>query len=557
MSELSAILERESQSVDLLPGGFERLLRRRDRKERNRRIANAVVALVLAVVAIGAAIRVLGSAERQLPANRIDRTNVSHLNVAWSGSMEGVPASIEFRSFKLVSPLRPTVAEGHVYVGTTAGKLYAFSASCGGATCRPDWVADLGSPIMDPPSVSGGIVYVASRGGELFAFPSDCGSGGAVCRPLWTADTQRRIDTPVVWGGMVYGLDPVHATLYAFPASCGSGGAICHPLWRQDVGVGRGKGKAGNTQAPTIVDGVLYIAGESSLKDDEQVDRLYAFDARTGDPLWIGVQGGPTGVTSPFDYTPIVADGKVFVVFGNTLHAFPVGCASGGAECPPAWTYTTHDLVMGNPYVSNGVVLVKSWVPSAHIQAFATDCGTGGATCDPIWRAEDNAVDYGLVAGDGYVFDSGVGNGITYAFPLRCANPCQPAWRTEKLGPINNDGVSVSNGVVYVGTQGGRVLAYPTRCRTDGRVCDPLWSYEGPPGGEFPATGSFSPPAIVGGKVFTVTADGKLYAFALPGGGTGPSGSRGGDLVSYVTLAAVVGLVVVFAVRRRGRSRRI
>ena len=53
MAELSTILERESQSVDLLPGGFERLLRRRDRNERNRRIAAGVIALLLALVARG------------------------------------------------------------------------------------------------------------------------------------------------------------------------------------------------------------------------------------------------------------------------------------------------------------------------------------------------------------------------------------------------------------------------------------------------------------------------------------------------------------------------
>ena len=53
MSELAGILERETETVDLQPGGFDRLLHRRDRKERRRRIATAVVATILAIAALG------------------------------------------------------------------------------------------------------------------------------------------------------------------------------------------------------------------------------------------------------------------------------------------------------------------------------------------------------------------------------------------------------------------------------------------------------------------------------------------------------------------------
>jgi Tol biopolymer transport system component len=56
MNSVAEILERESTTVDLEPGHFERMLRRRDRKHRNQRIrAGAVAILVLVVTVLGLA----------------------------------------------------------------------------------------------------------------------------------------------------------------------------------------------------------------------------------------------------------------------------------------------------------------------------------------------------------------------------------------------------------------------------------------------------------------------------------------------------------------------
>src|SRR3990172_8873187 len=61
MSNVAELLERESRTVDLDPGDFERLTRRRDRKHRNQRVAAGV--LGIAVFALGAIgfVRLLGS----------------------------------------------------------------------------------------------------------------------------------------------------------------------------------------------------------------------------------------------------------------------------------------------------------------------------------------------------------------------------------------------------------------------------------------------------------------------------------------------------------------
>ena len=61
MSNVAELLERESRTVDLEPGDFERLTRRRDRKQRNRRVAAGVLGIaVFALAAIGFA-RLLGA----------------------------------------------------------------------------------------------------------------------------------------------------------------------------------------------------------------------------------------------------------------------------------------------------------------------------------------------------------------------------------------------------------------------------------------------------------------------------------------------------------------
>ena len=67
MPSLSELLEREGRTVDLEPGDFERLIRRRDRKRLNRRLSAAGLAIILALVSFVALTRAFRPAER--PAN--------------------------------------------------------------------------------------------------------------------------------------------------------------------------------------------------------------------------------------------------------------------------------------------------------------------------------------------------------------------------------------------------------------------------------------------------------------------------------------------------------
>ena len=64
MPRISELLERESTMVDLEPGDFERLLRRRDRKRLNRRLSAGALAIILALVSFVALTRAFRPAER-------------------------------------------------------------------------------------------------------------------------------------------------------------------------------------------------------------------------------------------------------------------------------------------------------------------------------------------------------------------------------------------------------------------------------------------------------------------------------------------------------------
>jgi hypothetical protein len=69
MSDLKELLEQEARLVDAAPEALESVLRRRDRKRRNQRIAAGVVGIAVALtVAVGGA-SLLRSSGRPVPAD--------------------------------------------------------------------------------------------------------------------------------------------------------------------------------------------------------------------------------------------------------------------------------------------------------------------------------------------------------------------------------------------------------------------------------------------------------------------------------------------------------
>jgi serine/threonine-protein kinase len=137
---------------------------------------------------------------------------------------------------------------GVVYVGSDDGKLDAFSqlgdpSSCTGSpkTCTPLWTAATGDGVASSPAVAGGIVYVGSNDGKLYAF--DAAGGAATCTgtplectPLWTLTTADAVaSSPSVVDGVVY-VGSNDGNVYAADAAAGDANCTgipreCTPLW--------------------------------------------------------------------------------------------------------------------------------------------------------------------------------------------------------------------------------------------------------------------------------------------------------------------------------------
>jgi hypothetical protein len=250
----------------------------------------------------------------------------------------------------------PTVADGTVYVITgccSDSTLYAFSATCGvgGATCTPVWTADIpGGSGGVRPTVADGEVYVGSNAG-LLAFPVSCNA--APCTPSWVGGSGS-FGTPAVYAGQVYAVAGGSA-LYAFPTQCGSGGATCSPDWSAQPPTGSGLG------VPALANGVAYIpSGFDSV--------LNAFSTTCGSatvscaPLWTAPISSPNG--GGFIYgesSPAVANGLVYAHSFDTAFAFPTSCATSGPSCQPLWVKTISETgggsgVLGGPVVADGML---------------------------------------------------------------------------------------------------------------------------------------------------------------------------------------------------------
>ncbi len=109
-------------------------------------------------------------------------------------------------------------------------------------------------------------------------------------------------------------------------------------------------------------------------------------------------------------------------------------------------------------------------------------------------------------------------DGKLYAFAVGCSGgggTCTPLW-TGMTGAWSTSSPAVADGVVYVGSSDGAIYAFSVGCRSDGGLCTPLWT--GTTGGTIASS-----PAVAGGVVYVGSDDGKLYAFAVgcsSGGGT-------------------------------------
>ena len=144
--------------------------------------------------------------------------------------------------------LHPGGAVG--YVGTDAGTIHAFDTTTGALL----WTGAAGSAIVDAPALANGTLYVPTSAGDLMAFAAD-GCGAASCPVLWRAPTGAAITTqPAVARGVVF-VGGGDGSVTAFPAA-GCGAPTCASLWNADAGGAIAGG-------PAVSNGRLYVATDA------------------------------------------------------------------------------------------------------------------------------------------------------------------------------------------------------------------------------------------------------------------------------------------------------
>jgi len=161
-----------------------------------------------------------------------------------------------------------TIVNNTVYATTSAGLLEAFDAGgCGAATCSPLWTAQMGGAVSTAPAVANGVVYVSSWDKQLYAFSAN-GCGQSTCSPLWTATTGAAMySSPTVADGVVFvGSNDYY--IYAFNAA-GCAQTTCSPVWKYKTGYDV-------WSSPIVVNGTVYLGGADGT--------LYAFRPTTSSP---------------------------------------------------------------------------------------------------------------------------------------------------------------------------------------------------------------------------------------------------------------------------------
>lgn len=220
MHRVGELLDRESQTVDLEHGDFERLLRRRERKQRNRRLGAGALALVVTLLA--AAILLRSFAAGPIPADRPTPPSP----MALGALAYGVDGDIYVADWDGANPVR--IANGR--------------PPNGGPGCGPALYGGEG-PIWSPdgrhlaywyrgcrvaPNAWGKVMISDPEGNLVASFP---GEGWLIS---WSPDSTR-VAVWVRWGKTigVYGLDGARQAVLTLPHGMMAPGDF-DPVWSPD-----------------------------------------------------------------------------------------------------------------------------------------------------------------------------------------------------------------------------------------------------------------------------------------------------------------------------------
>jgi outer membrane protein assembly factor BamB len=259
----------------------------------------------------------------------------------------------------------PTIDGSMVFIGSTAGILYAIDRDSG----TEKWKFGARSRIASTPAVAGGLVYFGAYDGNLYAVDAATGQlkwkfategerryagthlhGSQPAREIMPDPFDCYLSSPVVWNGAVY-FGSGDGNIYALDAAAGTL---------------RWKFKTGDVvhASPAIADGKLYIGSWDSY--------FYALDAASGKEVWRFKTGEDPNIHNQvgIQSSAAVVDGIVY--FGcRDAHLYALDAKTGEKK----WAFGTKgSWVIASPAVRNGKVYFAT---SDSGLVYALDAKTG------------------------------------------------------------------------------------------------------------------------------------------------------------------------------------
>ncbi len=236
--------------------------------------------------------------------------DLSHSGYSTSSSSPASPSLLwNFTTNNAVSA-SPTIADGHVYVGSLGGIAYCLNAKDGSIIWNytvhagTQGLYGAGGPaIGSSMAVADGYVYFGCYDGNVYCL--DAATGDKV----WNFTTGNSVESsPSIYNGKVY-VGSWDGNVYCLDALTGA------KIWNYTTG-------SQVESSPAIADGKVYVGSVDG--------NVYCLDATTGDKVWSYKTG------NLIQSSPAVVNGRVYI--GSEDKNVYCLDASSGQEI---WNYTT------------------------------------------------------------------------------------------------------------------------------------------------------------------------------------------------------------------------
>ena len=276
-----------------------------------------------------------------------------------------------------------------------------------------EWYFDApGNIVFASPAVEEGVVVVTTDNGNVVAADQYTGE------MLWSISTGRtNRSTPTIVDGVVYVAGGENRNIHALDLQSGM------TLWTYQVDY------PAIYESPLYHEGILYIS--SSWQDDAE---LIALDAETGEEEWRSVVGD--GVV----FGASIGENRLYVgtFEGRELKALSL---EDGNEI---WSVEHHQGFASRPVYDNGVVYAAS-TDFANGSLLAVDDETG----EVLWEV-DNIGDSQAVSP--IVYDDLVIMGSASVSALRAFDRASgdEVWNTSQISTMLNTGAVSGNGILFV-----------------------------------------------------------------------------------------------------------